>query len=153
MTQKVFGRQCQYSKSTGLGVGRPDLQSWIPILSWRLSISFSAPGFPHLEHQIPVRCSPEVLYFPCACVCASCFSHVWLFATLRTVVHQAPLSTGFSRQEYWSGVLCPPPGDLPHPGIKTYLLNLLHWQVGSLPANGRLKKWIFNFTLTNRASG
>ena len=38
-------------------------------------------------------------------------------ATLWTVAHQAPLSMGFSRQEYWSGLLCPPPGDLPNPGI------------------------------------
>ena len=41
-----------------------------------------------------------------------------LFATLRTVVCQAPLSTGFSRQEYWSELPCPPPGHLPDPGIK-----------------------------------
>ena len=46
------------------------------------------------------------------------FSHVWLFATLWTVAHQAPLSIGFSRQEYQSGLLCPPPGDSPNPGIK-----------------------------------
>ena len=39
-----------------------------------------------------------------------------LFATPWTVAHQAPLSMGFSRQEYWSGLLCPPPGDLPDPG-------------------------------------
>ena len=32
------------------------------------------------------------------------------------VAHQAPLSMGFSRQEYWSGLLCPPPGDLPNSG-------------------------------------
>ena len=37
------------------------------------------------------------------------FSRVWLFATPWTTAHQAPLSTGFSRQEYWSGLLCPPP--------------------------------------------
>ena len=37
---------------------------------------------------------------------------------LWTVAHQAPLSTGFSRQEYWSGLLCPSPGDLPNPGIE-----------------------------------
>ena len=37
---------------------------------------------------------------------------------LWTGVHQAPLSMGFSRQEYWSGLLCSPPGDLPDPGIK-----------------------------------
>ena len=46
----------------------------------------------------------------------SCFNHVWLFATLWTVAHQAPLSMGFSRQEYWSGLPCPPPGDLPNQG-------------------------------------
>ena len=48
----------------------------------------------------------------------SCFSCVWLFATPWTVAHQAPLSMGFSRQEYWSELLCPPPGDLPDPGIE-----------------------------------
>ena len=46
------------------------------------------------------------------------FSGVQLFATPWTVAHQAPLSMGFSRQEYWSGLLCPPPGDLPNLGIK-----------------------------------
>ena len=40
------------------------------------------------------------------------------FATLWTVAHQAPLSVGFSRQEYWSGVPFSSPGDLPDPGIK-----------------------------------
>ena len=43
-------------------------------------------------------------------------SHVNLFVTPWTVVHQAPLSMGFSRQEYWSGL--PTPGDLPDPGIE-----------------------------------
>ena len=45
------------------------------------------------------------------------FSHVRLFVTLWTVARQAFLSIGFSRQEYWSGLPCPPP-DLPNPGIK-----------------------------------
>ena len=54
---------------------------------------------------------------PCVCV-LSRFSRVQLFATLWAVAHQAPLSRGFSRQQYWSGLPCPPPGDLPHPGIK-----------------------------------
>ena len=40
------------------------------------------------------------------------------FETLWTVAHQAALSMGFSRQEYWSALPCPPPGDLPDPGIK-----------------------------------
>ena len=46
------------------------------------------------------------------------FSHVQLFATLRTVNRQAPLSMGFFRQEYWSGLPCPPPGDHPDSGIE-----------------------------------
>ena len=45
-------------------------------------------------------------------------SYVQLFATPWTVVCQAPLSLGFSSQEYWSGLLCPPPGDLPDPEIE-----------------------------------
>ena len=45
-------------------------------------------------------------------------SYVQLFATPWTVAHQAPLLLGFSRQEYWSGVPIPSPGDLPHPGIE-----------------------------------
>ena len=45
-------------------------------------------------------------------------SRVCLFATPWTVAHQAPLSTGFSRQEYWSGLPFPSPGDLPYPGIE-----------------------------------
>ena len=45
-------------------------------------------------------------------------SQVQLFVTLWTVAQQAPLSMGFSSQEYWSGLLCPLPGDLPNPGIK-----------------------------------
>ena len=47
------------------------------------------------------------------------FSCVRLFVTLWTVAHQAPLSIVFSRQEYWSGLLCPPSGDLPYPGIQS----------------------------------
>ena len=46
------------------------------------------------------------------------FSCVHLFVSPWTVAHQAPLSMGFSMQEYWSGLPCPPPGDLPDPGIK-----------------------------------
>ena len=48
----------------------------------------------------------------------SCFSCVRLFVTLWTVARQAPLSLGFSRQELWSGLPCPPPGDLPDSGIE-----------------------------------
>ena len=47
---------------------------------------------------------------------------VQLFATLWTVACLAPLSMGFPRQEYWSGLLFPPPADLPHPGIELLTL-------------------------------
>ena len=53
----------------------------------------------------------------CCCV-LSHFSRVWLFTTLWTVAHQAPLSVRFSRQEYWSGSPCPPSGSLPDLGIE-----------------------------------
>ena len=46
------------------------------------------------------------------------FSRVQLCVTPETAAHQAPPSLGFSRQEHWSGLPCPPPGDLPEPGIK-----------------------------------
>ena len=54
-------------------------------------------------------------------------------ATPWTVARQAPLSMGFSRQEYWSGLPCLPPGIFPTQGSYPCLLHLLHWQTGSLP--------------------
>ena len=51
------------------------------------------------------------------CVCCH-FSYAWLFVTLWTVACQAPLSMGFSKQEYWSGLPYPPPGDLPDLGME-----------------------------------
>ena len=63
----------------------------------------------------------------CQIVCV--LSHVKLFATSWAVAHQVPLSMGFSRQEYWSGLPFLSPGDLPDPGME---LGLLDWQVDSL---------------------
>ena len=62
------------------------------------------------------------------------FSHVRHFATLWTTACQTPLSMACSRQEYWSGLLCPSPGGSPNPGIKpaTLMSPALHWQAGSL---------------------
>ena len=48
----------------------------------------------------------------------SCFCHVQLFVTLWTVARHTPVSMGFSKHEYWSGLPCPPPKDLPDPGIE-----------------------------------
>ena len=55
------------------------------------------------------------------CVCACVFKSLQSCLTLGnpwTVTHQAPLSMGFSRQEYWGGLPFPPPGHLPDPGIE-----------------------------------
>ena len=60
-------------------------------------------------------------------------SHVWLFVTLWTAAQQAPLSMGFSRQEYWSGLPFPPPENLPDPGIEPVPLMSPALEVYSLP--------------------
>ena len=74
------------------------------------------------------------------------FSHVQLFETPWTVTLQVPLSMGFSTQEYWSGLPCPPPGDLPDPDLDLCLFCLLHWQVGSLPLRPPEKPIEINYT-------
>ena len=63
------------------------------------------------------RCScTKWNYTPKSTCCV--LSHFWLFLTPWTVAHQAPLSMGFFREEYWSGLPFPPPGDLPPPEIQ-----------------------------------
>ena len=65
------------------------------------------------------------------CLCA--LSHVQLFATPWTVAHLAALSMEFPRQEYWSGLPFPPPGDLPNPEIKPMSPESPAFQADSLP--------------------
>jgi len=97
-----------------------------------------------------------VYVFVCLCMCMSMYMCVYVYmsmcvciyvcvhacwfvlvvsdsASLWTIAHQTPLSMGFSRQEYWSGLPCPPPGNLPDPVIKPTSLCLLYRQVCSLP--------------------
>ena len=83
-------------------------------------VNHKACGLPN--HQEGTSSSPRVCLL---------LSPVQLFATLWTVTHQAALSMGFPRQEYWSGLPCLPPRDLPNPGIKRRSPTL---QVDSLPA-------------------
>ena len=59
-----------------------------------------------------------MLYIIPACMYAKSIQSFQLFATPWTVAFQGPLSMGFSRQEYWSGLPFPSPGNLPNPGIK-----------------------------------
>ena len=67
--------------------------------------------------QIPYGLSYEGSPIMHGCMLSG-FSHVWLFVMLQTVAGQAPLSRGLSRQEYWSGLPCPPPKDLPNLGTE-----------------------------------
>ena len=92
----------------------PPLSLWLPLpsstlpkltflqLCWLLCCSLKLPSLSKPLFSITIT------------VLLSRFSSVWLWATLCTVDRQAPLSKGFSRQGYWSGLLCPPPGDFPH---------------------------------------
>ena len=74
-----------------------------------------------------------------------------LFATPWTIAHQAPLSMGLSRQEYWHGLPCPSPGDLPDPGteltspaLQAHALLLRYWGspcvVGSPPSSHYIRE-------------
>ena len=102
------------------------IQEWVRQIptSWSLESSGEADSvrdMPFLcDHfcHVGLQCWLLLLTSMHACM-PSCFSHVWLFVTLWTVAPQAPLSMGFSRQEYWIGLPCPPLGDLPHPGIES----------------------------------
>ena len=95
-----------------------------------------------------------------------------ILATLWTVAHQAPLSMGFSRQEYWRGLSCPPPGDLPNPGIESGSLALAGgffttsatWEaqrlspeeslsfLSSLLNKHLLRNWLFSLTRPMKAA-
>ena len=68
----------------------------------------------------------RVIVTLCACVHAKSLQSCPTLCNPWTVAHQATLSMGFSRQEYWSGLACPPPGDLPDPGINQCLLWIQH---------------------------
>ena len=65
--------------------------------------------------------------------CAKSLHSIQLCAILWTVARQTPLSMGFSRQEYWSGLPFPSPGTFPKQGLNPCFPRLLHWQAGSLP--------------------
>ena len=95
------------SSSRGSSQPRDRTNISLSLLHWQArSLPLEPPGMPPFNEF----CSVQSL------------SHVQLFATPWTGVHQVPLSMGFSRQEHWSGLPCPPPGDLPDSGIETMSL-------------------------------
>ena len=96
----------------------------VPVISWeRLHIHTNS-GVSHVDHSgtwghMSTCWNAAHSDANFALNCAVCvLSHVRLFVTPWTVVCQVPLSMGFSRQDYWSGLPCPPPEDLPDPGIE-----------------------------------
>ena len=84
-----------------------------------------SPWFCYIEHFV-------ILISTCMCM-LTCFRSVWLCETPWTIVYQAPLFMGFSKQEYWSGLPCPTQGIFSIQGSKLCLLCLLHWQTCPLP--------------------
>ena len=110
---QTFPQQC--SQASILGMEAPPRQDrWVPN---------NSPKFHEkVNFTVNTLCSHWVkicLMFMWSEVEKWSLNHVWLFATPWTVAYHTPLSMGFSRQEYWSGVPLPSPGDLPNPGIET----------------------------------
>ena len=141
----TLGHACESKAGRGVGGGDklwhcPD---WEP--AWSLVLRFvrfspsQRPGDP---------CGGPLLLLPYVCIrlrLGRIFTWVWdgaqllsrvrLFTAPWMLAHQAPLSMGFSMQEYWSGLPFPPPGELPDPGIELASLvspRLPHWQGDSL---------------------
>ena len=115
---------CSSPGSSVLGVFQARIWDWIAIFfSQRISLTLGS----NLHLLCLLHCK-QILYHWATGEALSqkmkwsevkSLSCVWLFVTPWTVAHQAPLSMGFSRQEYWSGLPFPSPGDLPDPGIET----------------------------------
>ena len=75
---------------------------------------------PHLTDVLYSR-KEKCNFYAWMLLLLSHFNCIWLLVIPCTVAHQASLSMGFSRQEYWSGFSCPPPSDLPNPGMRLCL--------------------------------
>ena len=86
-----------------------------PWRGWYLFVSYRFSSVSYLASSLDIYLSVYLSVLACL---LSHFSHVRLFATPWIIVHQASLSRGFSRQEYWSGLPCPPPRGLSDPRIK-----------------------------------
>ena len=108
-----------FSSRKGWSLNSLPSLNMVSVLSSALEI-LSSSDLPRLvvpEKQNQDKAEANSSLFVHACM-LSRFSCVGLLWPLWTVTHQAPLSMRFSRQEYWSGLPCPPPEDLPNPGIE-----------------------------------
>ena len=88
------------------------------ILAWRIPWIEEPGGLQSITSQRIRHVWSNLACTDSALVVAQLLSCVWLSVTLWMVAHQAALSMGFSRQEYWKGLPCPPPGALPDPRIE-----------------------------------
>ena len=90
-----------------------------------LNLALVLPGglcFTDNSHFLPFPAQPSSIWsLPCLTCRAQSFSRVWVFVTLQTVAHQAPLSMGFPRQEYWRGLLFSSPGKPSWPMHQTHV--------------------------------
>ena len=112
---------CSLSGSSIHGIFQARVLEWSAILQFQISdLNFLRPSFKVKVGPYPASLRADMrIYRPSMPVCVlSRFSRVQLLATPWTVVHQAHLSVGFPRQEYWSGLPFPPLEDLPDLGIK-----------------------------------
>ena len=111
----IFGR-CEEVFASVVMV---ELLSSCSFLKHRVNTKKWINGFIYLQQKSNLHVLRITLIQPSmhACVLRH-FSSVWLFATLWTAAYHVLLPIGFSGQEYWSGLPCPPPGDLPDPGIE-----------------------------------
>ena len=123
MSDSLSPMDCSPPSSSAHGILQVRILEWVAISFSRRSsqprdwtrIPHTAGGF----FTVWTTREAQEYWSVCVCVCVwNHFSHVQLFTTLWTIVCQAPLSMGFSRQEYWSGFPFSSPGDLPNPGIK-----------------------------------
>ena len=103
------------------GLGRSPGRQGNPLQSWTQLKRLST-NTPMIKRTSFLVLAPEGLV-----------GHVWLFAALWTIAHQAVLSMGFPRQKYWSWLPFPSLGDLHNPGTVLTSPWILQWQVDSLP--------------------
>ena len=115
-----------WSLIDAVGIGAPRFTDF---LTWDKALILSESQYPPLYERIIVIHTQGKLSFCLLFLLVQSLILVLYFATPWTVAHQSPLSMGFLRQEYWSGLAFPPPGNL-HPGIKPTSLAL---QVNYLP--------------------
>ena len=127
------------------------MKAWtLPVFIYPHGLSILSPFLPVLDVTIFIFCLSFLF-----CIVVESLGHVWLFETPWTATHQAPLSMGFSQQEYWSGLPFLSPkntgvdcyalfqGIFPTQGSNLHLLCLPHWQVGSLPLAPPITKIIY----------